>query len=95
MGKSSDAQKRASMNYYYAHKEEILEKRKKAYKEDPETFAIRNKNNKKRNHDPFRIAVTTLLDPKTIEKLDEKAENLGITRSACMRKAVLKFINEK
>lgn len=95
MGKTSDAQKRASMNYYYAHKEEILEKRKKYYKENTEEFATRNKNNKKRNHDPFRIPVTTFLDAKSIEKLDKMAADKGITRSACMRKAVLKLLNEK
>lgn len=94
MGKTSDAQLRASKNYYYTHREEILEKKKQIYKESPEEFAIRNKNNKKRNHDPFRIPVTTFLDPKTLEKLDKKAADMGITRSACMRKAVLNMLNK-
>lgn len=94
MGKSSEAQKRASMNYYYAHKEDILEKRKIAYKNDPETFAIRNKNNKKRNHDPYRRPISTYIDPKSLELLEKKAAEMGITRSAFMRKAIFKALEE-
>ena len=91
----TEAQKEASRRYYYRNRERLLEEKKKYYRENVEEFKIRNKNNKKRNHDPLRIIVSAHFDPATVKIIDENAKELGLTRSSYIRKIVFKALNEK